>query len=194
MASARPLWAWSHLDNFLFAHNDPYLLEQLLDIFLAQLTACGIRLNPSDSQFCASPTVEFLELFLDGHKETMGHTPMRHRDLLLVLQTLRFLQTKNVYQRGAGLLSFYFSVYAAHYHAIRPLHVAAFSGLPPPLPWLGLFEQMVAALSNQVPFDFVPVLQDVFADASTTGLGICLPQGNVAVLSTTPTAIYNREL
>lgn len=40
----------------------------------------------------------------------------------------------------------------------------------------------------------MPVLQDVFANASPHAFGICLPQGNVAVVSSTPTAIYHREL
>lgn len=41
----------------------PIFLEQQLDNFLEQLVACGIRLNTTDLQFRASPTVKFLGFF-----------------------------------------------------------------------------------------------------------------------------------
>lgn len=111
-----------------------------------------------------------------------------------MLQALRRPQTKKAYQRAAGLWSFYFSLNAAHYHAIRPLHVAAFSGISHSPLWLELFEHVVTFLPTAVPFDFVPVLRDVFADDSSSGLGICFAIGNVVILTDAPATIYRREL
>ncbi|KAG0423003.1 hypothetical protein HPB47_001207 [Ixodes persulcatus] len=58
---------------------------------------------------------------------------------------------------------------------------------PPPIP-------PPPPSSPTVPFDFVPVLRDVFADDSSSGLGICFAIGNVVILTDTPATIYRREL
>lgn len=49
-------------------------------------------------------------------------------------------------------------------------------------------------LPASVPFMPPTVKHCVFADASLTGLGICVPQGNIAAVSPSPSGIYKREL
>lgn len=84
-ARVRGLWAWSHLDNLLLAHDDFSFLERQTTLFVQDLTRCGFRINPADSQFTPTPTIIFGGFFLNGPNECMAHTPSRYRDLLQTL-------------------------------------------------------------------------------------------------------------
>ncbi|KAM7294388.1 hypothetical protein ISCGN_023894 [Ixodes scapularis] len=151
-ARARGLWCWSHIDNFLFAHSDADFLRLKTDQVVSDLIDCGFRLNPDDSQFVPAQRIRFLGFLLDGKAGTIGHTPGRYKDLLGTLQTLKGPLPISTYQRLAGLCNFYFSVYQGHFHALRPLHQAAVTGIPPPLDWVQIFSFTLAMLPAAVPF------------------------------------------
>ncbi|KAG0429109.1 hypothetical protein HPB47_023951 [Ixodes persulcatus] len=96
-------------------------------------------------------------------------------------------------------LSLPISAGASTLRPIRPsvadgLHVAAATGRPVDPQWVDLFSFLLLHLPASVPFKTVTVTSTVYADASGTGLGLCLPDGNVAVLTSSPRGIYRREL
>ncbi|KAM7287272.1 hypothetical protein ISCGN_030963 [Ixodes scapularis] len=49
-------------------------------------------------------------------------------------------------------------------------------------------------LPATMPFVSPSVQQEVFADASNTRLGLCLPTGNISILTHTPWGLFCREL
>lgn len=71
------LWAWGHVDNKLLAHPDPTFLMWIYTAFLADLTRCGFRLNPNDTTYEPSQTIQFLGFNLHGHSMTIAHLPSR---------------------------------------------------------------------------------------------------------------------
>lgn len=146
------------------------------------------------SKHFSMPSISFLGFFLDGPAERISHTPSLYRDLVRTLDTLQALQTIKVYERLAGLWTFYFSLFGTHYHVLRPLHIAAVMGCPPSPESVELFAFVLAALPASMPFAMTTVLHEAYADASSTGLGLCLPQGSIAVLTNTPRTIHKREL
>lgn len=117
-ARARGIWAWSHVDNLLFAHSDPNRLQRVTAQFIQDLLDCGFRINPEDSEFLPTQRIRFLGFLLDGAAQTIGHTPSRYRDLLATLDLLRVPRPIKTYQRLAGLWAFYFSMFQGHFHAI----------------------------------------------------------------------------
>ncbi|KAG0415439.1 hypothetical protein HPB47_007381 [Ixodes persulcatus] len=78
-------------------------------------------------------------------------------------------------------------------YTVLPFGIPA-TGQPVDPQWVDLFSFLLLHLPASVPFKTVPVTSSVYADASGTGLGICLPDGNVAVVTSTPHGIYRREL
>lgn len=72
--------------------------------------------------------------------------------------------------------------------------MAAATGAPVDPQWVELFSFVLLHLPERVPFRTTPVIHSSHADASATGLGLCTPSGNVAVITTTPRGIYRREL
>ncbi|KAM7311198.1 hypothetical protein ISCGN_008105 [Ixodes scapularis] len=174
--------------------NEYELVEKGSKKFYMQLMTCGFRINPDDSEFIPTQRIRFLGFLLDGNTQTIGHTPARCRDLLATLKILKVPRTVPTYQRLAGLWSFYFSLYQAHFHAIRPLRHAAATGIPPSREWVELFSFVLSMLPASVPFVPPTVQHTAFSDASLTGLGICSTKGNIAVICPTPFGIYKREL
>ena len=160
----------------------------------AQLEGTGFRINPNDSLFDPSQTINFLGFCLDGTTESISHTPQRLRDLEATFATLPAHLPQRVYQRLAGHWNFYFSLYGGHFHALRPLHLAAATGIPPSPQWTALFQRIWHHLPHRLPWHIPEPTTTVASDASLTGLGVCLPQGNVAVVTQSPTGIYTREL
>lgn len=193
-ARVRGLWAWSHLDNLLFAHADFSFLERQTTLFVQDLTRCGFRINPADSQFTPTPTIIFGGFFLNGPNECMAHTPSRYRDLLRTLEALKVPQTTKSMNGWRAFGPFYFSLYGSYYHVLRPLHTATATGRPPSLEWVKLFSFVLATLPATMPFALTPITQEKFSDASSTGLGVCLPEGNLVIITSIPRKIFHREL
>ncbi|CAN8016826.1 unnamed protein product [Ixodes persulcatus] len=122
---ARGLWAWAYIDNFLLAHSEPVFLSQQTQQLLNDLSLCGFRVNPKDTCLSPSRQIKFLGFSLDSTTALLAHTPQRIGSLRDTLQLLRVPQSLPRYQRLAGLWCFYFSLYRAGYHALRPLFDAA---------------------------------------------------------------------
>ncbi|KAG0443973.1 hypothetical protein HPB47_014326 [Ixodes persulcatus] len=89
--------------------------------------------------------------------------------------------------KARRLMDFFFSLYGSHCHILRPLHIAAVTVFPE---WVDLFSFVLTLLPAAMPFELTPVLHETFADASSTGLGICIPEGNLAIITRTPRTIF----
>ncbi|KAG0424042.1 hypothetical protein HPB47_000203 [Ixodes persulcatus] len=151
-ARSRGLWAWTHLDNILLAHTSFSFLRDQTVRFVDDLLRCGFRLNPADSQYHPTQRITFLGFFLDGATERVSHTPGRFRDLARTLEVLKRPQSLKTYQRLAGLWTFNFSLFGGHYHALRPLHVAAATGRPVDPQWVELFSILLLSPAGKCPF------------------------------------------
>lgn len=188
------VWAWSHLDNFLIAHSDPHYLQTVTSRFLDMLVSNGECINPKDTVLQPTQQIKFLCFTLDGLTETIGHSAARIKELEQTLQVLLTQQTIKTYQRIAGHWAFYFSLYGGHYHVLRPMYRAAIHGRPVDPTWINAFSRLWQELQHNIPWRTPEPMTTAAADASDAGMGVCLPSGNVAIVSPHPRGIYLREL
>lgn len=68
------LWAWSHLHNFLLAHNDLAVVANLTNYLFHLLQTNGIHLNLKDTVLMPTQQIKFLGFHLDGARQTLAHT------------------------------------------------------------------------------------------------------------------------
>lgn len=119
---AHGLWAWGHIGNVLLAHSDPLCLHATYD--LSQLASCGFRLNPKDTTYKPSHTIQFLRFELNGINVTIVHFPDRVTLVHRLLLSLRDGMPLSYFRHAAGLLAFYLSLHRTRSFLLRPLYAA----------------------------------------------------------------------
>ncbi|KAG0431570.1 hypothetical protein HPB47_021669 [Ixodes persulcatus] len=90
--------------------------------------------------------------------------------------------------------AFYFCVYRACYHVLRPMFDACKTGQPVSPEWIRKLIGLWQELSHEVPWRTPEPRITTAANASDAGLGVCLPSGNVAIITSKPKGTYLREL
>lgn len=137
--------------------------------------------------------IRFLGFTLNTLTQTLSHTPQRVRSLADTLQLLQTPQPRTHYLKLAGLWCFYFSLYRAGYHALRPLFDAAQTGQPPPPQWCVEFRTIWNKLPHAVPLVPPPPVHTMYADASSTGLGVVTPSAALAIITHPSRKFFLRE-
>ncbi|KAG0437019.1 hypothetical protein HPB47_017644 [Ixodes persulcatus] len=105
---------------------DSELLPTVTQVFIADLQDLGFRINPRDTVTQPARHIRFLRFVLDMTQHSLSTTTQRVTSLRDTLGLLRLQRQRPLYQRLAGLWSFFF------YFTTRGFtHFARFSRQPP---------------------------------------------------------------
>ncbi|KAG0419254.1 hypothetical protein HPB47_004249 [Ixodes persulcatus] len=187
------VWAWSHLDNFLIAHPDPIILANITRQFVPDLTQCGVRINPKDTQTHPTKTIKFLGFLSEATDAMISHTGARKDEIAALLKKLDQPLPLKTVERFVGHLVFYFSIYRGHYHMLTPPFRLLHKPVSLPPGYVATLQKVWQALPHRVPWTIRAPMTTCASDASDIGLGVTTPYGNVAILTTPARDIYRRE-
>lgn len=113
-------WGWGHADNVLLAHPDPQFLLRQYNNFFDHLDASDFRLNPADSTFTPSLTIDFFGYHSTNSPLTIGHLPSQVALIHDLLHALNSAIPLSHLFRAPGLLPFYLSLYQTGLYVLRP--------------------------------------------------------------------------